>query len=312
MVVQPNSSAAVCLSFNRKLVSSFDVDHAVPAPANGKIDVTKPIPLKHTWALWEQLQQGTTNTLPGDVISTAPPAAASASYGELTSRVATIADVQTFWKYFVHLPQPSQILGESKKIVRQDSEDSPAHTLAALMLFRDKIRPEWEDESNKKGGHFQFTLQFERSRPVKDPAPSVGKDAGGSNWLAQTDEYWNNIVLGLIGGSLDPNDFITGIRLVDKVKPPPRSGARPVGHIRVEVWFRDAHDTLKINALKDALEAHMRCRLDGSMTHEMFPGYRLDMRSHEEESGDKRRKPSAVAKKTAPRKATDEGFVSAE
>ena len=297
----------MCLSFNRKLVSGFDVDHAIPA--SDKLDISKPIPLKYTWALWEQLQQGAH-------AETAAPAGPAATYGDLTTRVASISDVQSFWKYFVHLPQPSQILGESKKIVRQELEDAPAHTLAALMIFKDGIRPEWEDESNRKGGHFQFTLQLERSRASKDAAPtavSAGRESSSAstNWLAQTDEYWNNIVLGLIGGSLDSNDFVTGVRLVDKVKPPPRAGARPVGHIRVEVWFRDAHDTVKINALKDALESHMRCRIDGSSAPEMFAGYRLDMRSHEEESGDKGvravRKPNPVAAKKAPRKGSDEG-----
>lgn len=298
------------LSFNRKLVSGIELDKAIPTATDSSFDVSKPIPLRHTWALWEQLQQGPTATQPADNAVPAPAAGhTTAAYGDLTTQVAKISDVQTFWHYFMHLPQPSQILGESKKIVRQDSEDSPAHTLAALMFFKDAIRPEWEDEANKKGGHFQFTLQLERTRPMGKDAPVLGNKEPGSSWLAQTDEYWNNIVLGLIGGSLDPADFVTGVRLVDKVKPPPRQGGRPVGHIRVEVWFRDASDNAKINALKDALENHMRCHIDGSMSQELFPGYRLDMRAHEDSTGanhdEKKpmgRKPLGHAHKKFPRK----------
>ena len=272
----------VSLSFNRKLVPGAEIEQAVPKADLAKVNTEKPIPLRYTWALWEQLQQSQATA------STAEPAAPvtstnNATYGDLTAKVASIGDVQSFWNYFVHLPQPSQILGESKKIVRQESEDGPAHTLAALMFFKGEIRPEWEDEANRRGGHFQFTLQLERSRSAKDV---TAKESGPNAWLAQTDEYWNNIVLGLIGGTLDPEDFVTGVRLVDKVKPPPRQGARPVGHIRVEIWFRDAHDAAKINALKESLESHMRCRIDGTLSSEIFPGYRLDMRSHEETTHD--------------------------
>lgn len=266
-------------------MSLSDIDNAIPVSKSDQIDVDKSIPLKHTWALWEQLQQG---GIPPqhDVAPTAENGATSASYTDLTAKVVTISDVQTFWRYFANLPQPSQILGESKKIVRQDTENGPTNTLAALMLFKEGVRPEWEDPANSKGGHFQFNLQLERSRNTKETMlGSAIKEAGTSNssWLTQTDEYWNNIVLGMIGGTLDSDDFITGVRLVDKIKPAPKQGGKPVGHIRVEVWFRDISDTTKVNALRESLETHMRCRIDGSVANEgltMFPGYKLDMRSH--------------------------------
>ena len=274
----------ISLSFNRKLVSLSEIDKAIPIANGEKVDISKPIPLKHTWALWEQLQQSGT---PGQV-DPAPGAsnpAQTASYTDLTAKVVTISDVQTFWRFFANLPQPSQILGESKKIVRQDTENGPTNTLAALMLFKDGIRPEWEDPANNKGGHFQFNLQLERTRNTKETMLGSGIKEGASNssWLTQTDEYWNNIVLGLVGGTLDPEDFVTGVRLVDKIKPAPKQGGKPVGHIRVEVWFRDINDKTNVNALRESLETHMRCRIDGSIATDatsMFPGYKLDMRSH--------------------------------
>jgi translation initiation factor 4E len=274
----------ISLSFNRKLVDLSAIEQTVPRTTDGKVDVQSPIPLKHSWVLWEQLQQSASQAQP-EVALTGNASAQTASYTDLTTRVVTIGDVQTFWRYFVNLPQPSHILGESKKIVRQDTENGPTNTLAALMLFKDGIRPEWEDPVNSKGGHFQFNLQLERSRNTKETmlGSAMKEAASNSSWLTQTDEYWNNIVLGLIGGSLDPEDFVTGVRLVDKIKPPPKQGGKPVGHIRVEVWFRDISDTHKVSALKESLETHMRCRIDGTVSNEtsgMFPGYKLDMRSH--------------------------------
>lgn len=77
----------------------------------------------------------------------------------------------------------------------------------AIMIFRESIRPEWEDKMNTNGGHFQFQLK-----------PSVG---GGQARLkrleatrGQVDEYWNNLVLGVIGATIEPANMITGIRLV--------------------------------------------------------------------------------------------------
>jgi translation initiation factor 4E len=249
--------------------------------------------------LWEQLQQSTSHGTEN------ANANSSTTYGDLTKNIVTITTVQDFWRYFMHLPQPSQILGESKKIVRQDSVDGPTHNLAALMFFKENIRPEWEDPANRKGGHFQFTLQLDRSRPQKEGLPPTTKE-GGSAWLAQADEYWNNIVLGLIGGGLDSTDFVTGIRLVDKVKLPGKAGGRPVGHIRIEVWFREASDQAKISALKEALETHMKCRMDGTVGADMFNGYRLDMRSHEETSHNHEEKKQGGKKPQAKRESNDQ------
>ena len=81
------------------------------------------------------------------------------------------------------------------------------------MIFRDNIRPEWEDRMNEKGGHFQFQLK-----------PNVG---GG-----QIDEYWNNLVLGMIGATIEPANMITGVRLVDKL-----SGPRAANVIREDFPF---------------------------------------------------------------------------
>merc|ERR1719277_1607864 len=100
------------------------------------------------------------------------------------------------------------------------------NAVEALMIFRDGVRPEWEDEANASGGHFQFQLK-----------PVLG---GG-----QIDEYWNNLVLGMIGATIKPADMITGVRLVDKL-----SGARASDVIRIEVWFTRIDDVEAVRRLK--------------------------------------------------------------
>merc|ERR550532_1520695 len=140
--------------------------------------------------------------------------AKAAQYSDATHRVASFNTVKGFWKYWNHLPQPSELL-DGKKFVREVA--GTRSVVDALMVFREGIKPEWEDEVNAGGGHFQFQLK-----------PGLG---GGS-----VDEYWNNIVLGMIGGTIEPAEMITGIRLVDKLN-------QAKSAIRIEVWFSNYQDT---------------------------------------------------------------------
>lgn len=85
----------------------------------------------------------------------------------------------------------------------------------------------WQDKMNAQGGHFQFQLK-----------PNVGGGQAGRSsdrrWvdrMAKVDEYWlgaqpwqgavglaleprNNLVLGMIGATIEPANMITGLRLV--------------------------------------------------------------------------------------------------
>lgn len=178
--------------------------------------------LRYTWTIWEQIMQND---------------AKNAQYSDATHKVASFQTVKGFWKYWNHLPQPSELL-DGKKFVRETAETKSV--VDALMVFREGIKPEWEDSTNATGGHFQFQLK-----------PNLG---GGV-----IDEYWNNIVLGMIGGTIEPADMITGVRLVDKLSQPARAAA-----VRIEVWFSDFENTEKVDLLQRNLEKCMATKLDGT------------------------------------------------
>mmetsp|Transcript_2440 Transcript_2440/g.2045 ORF Transcript_2440/g.2045 Transcript_2440/m.2045 type:complete len:163 (-) Transcript_2440:90-578(-) len=110
--------------------------------------------------------------------------------------------------------------------------------------------------------------------------------------LALMDEIWNNLVLAIVGNTLEPKDFVTGLRLVDKVKRGNVKGgssrSNASGHLRAEVWFRDM-DKQKVQTLRESMENIMRQRLDQNAVVDtspdappIFPGYRLDLRPHDE------------------------------
>eukprot|EP00449_Zooxanthella_nutricula_P005216 CAMPEP_0198500498 /NCGR_PEP_ID=MMETSP1462-20131121/8192_1 /TAXON_ID=1333877 /ORGANISM="Brandtodinium nutriculum, Strain RCC3387" /LENGTH=279 /DNA_ID=CAMNT_0044229507 /DNA_START=66 /DNA_END=905 /DNA_ORIENTATION=+ len=203
--------------------SSPDLTFTTVSPDENEEMLQNDYALRFKWRIWEQ---------------TMPPGDESAAYADATRQVASFSSVQGFWKLWNHMPQPSGLL-EQKRMVRERPDGD--HVIDAIMIFRDNVRPEWEDKLNATGGHFQFKLK-----------PSVG---GG-----QVDEYWNNLVLGVVGATIEPADMITGIRLVDKL-----SGPRAANVIRLEVWFRDLDDTAAVQQLRRNIEKCMATRLDGSL-----------------------------------------------
>mmetsp|Transcript_46860 Transcript_46860/g.123788 ORF Transcript_46860/g.123788 Transcript_46860/m.123788 type:complete len:243 (+) Transcript_46860:88-816(+) len=214
-------SAPQFLSFNSKISPGLS-SYQAPSPAELEEMKSKDPPLRYTWTIWEQIMSSND--------------AKAAQYSDATHRVASFGTVKQFWKYWNHLPQPSELL-DGKKFVRETADSRSV--VDALMVFREGIKPEWEDVANASGGHFQFQLK-----------PSLG---GGV-----IDEYWNNIILGVIGGTIDPSDMITGVRLVDKLTQA-RSAA-----VRIEVWFSSYDETEKVDLLQKNLEQCMTSRLDGT------------------------------------------------
>jgi len=209
------------LSFNSSFNS--DLKFTTEGEEDSEEMLKKDLPLRYPWSIWEQIMQSSDGK--------------SASYTDATHKVSTFNSVQEFWKLWNHMPQPSELL-EQKRMVREQPDG--LHVIDAIMIFRDNIRPEWEDKMNANGGHFQFQLK-----------PNIG---GG-----QIDELWNNLVLGMIGATIEPANMITGMRLVDKL-----SGPRAANVIRLEVWFSHYDDTQAVSTLRRNVEKCMATRLDGS------------------------------------------------
>ena len=86
-----NVSPMTTLSFNPKVADLKEIDQAVDLAVDSK----EPLPLRSSWCLWEQLQQN----LPQATASPEPSSQiATTSYGDLTRKVASVSDIQSFWK----------------------------------------------------------------------------------------------------------------------------------------------------------------------------------------------------------------------
>jgi translation initiation factor 4E len=132
----------------------------------------------------------------------------------------TFSTIEDFWRYFNHIPKPSEVFydGENRKIV------GPKNTkIEGYSLFKRGIEPEWSDAANKTGGEWFIRQNLE---------------------LDVLDMYWQNLVMGSIGESIEdgadtsPNkkglSVVNGARVVDKGKGYPM--------FRIELWMstRDA------------------------------------------------------------------------
>jgi translation initiation factor 4E len=176
-----------------------------------------PLRLKHRWVLWEQ-------------------GSGAVSYTDATRKVVTFETCQEFWAVWNGLPQPSELL-DGKRITRELQHGATVG-IDAIMIFKDGIAPEWEDPANATGGHFQIQLK-----------PQLG---GG-----QIDEYWNNIVLAVVGNTIEHGEYITGIRLVDKL-----SGPKTTSAVRIELWYKQCNAAQQAALLK-SMERHLAVRLSG-------------------------------------------------
>lgn len=93
------------------------------------------------------------------------------SYESNLRPIGTFGTVEDFWRYYNHLVKPSKL-----------EINSNYH------FFKEGIKPMWEDSANTKGGKWVLTFR-------------------DKNLL---DTCWENVVLGLVGETLDMEDEITG------------------------------------------------------------------------------------------------------
>merc|ERR1712232_403934 len=156
------------LSFNPEITPEDELPNA---PSQETV-----VDLKHrdykllnTWTIWEEHAASGVKKM---------------EWGSNNKEVVSFSSLKQFWSCFNHMPQPS-ILFSGKRYGRREKDGSEVF-INALMLFKQGVRPEWEDPENAKGGHFQLSIQ-----PKQASAGTL-------------DELWNNIVLGMIAGLIEP------------------------------------------------------------------------------------------------------------
>lgn len=157
---------------------------------------------------------------------------------ENMKQLCAFSTIEDFWRYFNHIPKPSEVFfdGDSRKRVGLEGK-----TVEEYSLFKRGIEPEWGDPQNCTGGEWYCRAYL---------------DGDVLNL------YWQNLVLGVIGETIEGGSeetgvyesFINGVRVVDKGKSYPM--------FRLELW---------INTKNPEVKERIRSRMMDIMTDGLPP-----------------------------------------
>uniref|UniRef100_A0A669B261 Eukaryotic translation initiation factor 4E type 2 n=1 Tax=Oreochromis niloticus TaxID=8128 RepID=A0A669B261_ORENI len=128
--------------------------------------------------------------------------ASSLSYEQNIRQIGTVASVEQFWRFYSHLVRPGDLSGHSD-----------------FHLFKEGIKPMWEDESNRSGGKWIIRLR---------------------KGLAS--RFWENIILAMLGEQFMVGEEICGavvsIRFQEDI---------------LSIWNRTSNDQTTTSRIRDTL-----------------------------------------------------------
>lgn len=158
--------------------------------------------LENNWVLWFRPPTGHGNQAP------------QAKTWENSQRKSFTANtVEEFWRGFHKLPRIT-----------------PVHTLNCdYSLFKEGIKPMWEDEFNANGGRWTYNVERRNSSPPNAPMPNI------------IEQVWLDVMLCLIGEGFHPHgDKIAGG--VCGIRQAPRGKSGETMGAKIHIWTRDAND----------------------------------------------------------------------
>ncbi|KAK9767508.1 hypothetical protein K7432_002652 [Basidiobolus ranarum] len=168
--------------------------HIIPptSPVTSSSTTTSIHPLHFTWVFWFMHRQ------PGQKIT---------NYESAMKKIASFSSIEDYWAVYSHLRRPHEL-----------------PTISDYHLFKQGVRPVWEDEANINGG--KWIVRFKKGLASR---------------------YWENLVLAVIGDQFEVGSEVCGAVL-------------SIRHSEdiLSVWNRSAHEgrvNLKIrDTLKRALD----------------------------------------------------------
>mmetsp|Transcript_71973 Transcript_71973/g.83631 ORF Transcript_71973/g.83631 Transcript_71973/m.83631 type:complete len:209 (+) Transcript_71973:45-671(+) len=185
--------------------------------------------LKTRWTVWENFF-----TVQGGQQS-------DEAWKRAINKVLSFDDLGVFAKMWnnlsYHKPTQTFFFDPVKKVNRrfEVKDRTEMEQINGINIFRNDITPEWADPENKNGGDYQLMLDE-------------------SNNPENIDEYWQELLLQVVGETFKLSDQINGIRLIDK--------SRGDLAIRLEIWVKyDKDNDTKLalefeGALADFLKAN--------------------------------------------------------
>ena len=183
--------------------------------------------LNRSWSFWENYESKNRE---------------EKNYSKLLKEIYTFGDLISFWQFWNKYPgsDTKQIFynGECIKYFFKEK-----YRIIAMNLFEKGIRPEWEDEKNKKGK--TLILEYVISSNL-------------DQFLSLVTESWMKLICYLIGETIPHSNYINGVRFVDKTK----FGYLKNIIFKFEVWVNSSIEDKELNDLKDFLTSSFGCPIE--------------------------------------------------
>ena len=200
-----------------------DSDSKIESSVNIEKEKEKVI-LNRSWSFWENYETKTRE---------------EKDYSKLLKEVFTFNDLISFWQFWNKYPgsDTKQIFynGECIKYFFKEK-----YRIIAMNLFEKGIRPEWEDEKNKKGK--TLILEYVINNDLEQ-------------FLSIVNESWIKLLCYLIGETIPHSNSINGVRFVDKTK----FGYSKNIIFKFEVWVNSTMGDKDLNDLKEFLSNSFDC-----------------------------------------------------
>ena len=200
-------------------------NQSIPIKESNLIEEKK-VRLNREWSFWENYEPKEKNQKNLD-------------YSMFLKNIYSFNDLISFWQFWNKYPgsTPSKIFYNGE-VIRYFFREK--YRIIAMNLFQSGIRPEWEDEKNKKGK--VLTLEYLVSTDL-------------DKFMETVEKTWTSLMLSLIGENLFYSQYINGIRFIDKTQ---IGGGKRI-MFRFEVWTNKNITEEELTSLKEYLGKNFGC-----------------------------------------------------
>ena len=200
-------------------------NQSLPLKESSTIEERK-VKLNREWSFWENYEPKDKDKKNYD-------------YSLLLKNIYTFTDLISFWQFWNAYPgsTPSNIFYNGEYIRYYFIEK---YRIIAMNLCQNGIRPEWEDEKNKKGK--VLTLEYVVSNDL-------------DRFMKTVEKTWTNLMLSVIGENLLYSNYVNGVRFIDKTQ---LGGGKRI-MFRFEVWTNKNITEDELASLKEYLGKNFGC-----------------------------------------------------
>ena len=183
------------------------------------------VQFSNTWAFWENYSGKSVQL----------------KYEEANKQIFKWSDIITFFQFWNKYPgnNPKNVFYDGNSVKYFFKEQ---YRIVSMNIFKDGIKPLWEDEQNNGGKYLQLEYQIQKSSRMDE-------------FCNAASFQWKKLALSTMGGALPGAEFINGIRFIDKTNF--ERGNKIL--FRIEIWISKKIDEKTLNELIEIIKKNLGC-----------------------------------------------------